>query len=146
MKSRSSVHLADFGLRYVVSFMFSVMVIYGLYVHIHGDYSPGGGFQGGVIVASAVVLYAMTFGDSVTRGVLPCLLTVGAIGLLIYISTGLTSTFLGESFLSYVFRVYDTVTEQKLGVFLVELGVGLTVCSAVASMYFDFASWKNDIN
>ena len=146
MKNAGRIYLADLGLRYVVSFMFSVMIMYGFYVHMHGDYSPGGGFQGGVIVASALVLYAMTFGDRVTREVLPCLLTVGAVGLLIYISTGVASMFLGERFLSYVFMVSNAVAEQQLGVFLVELGVGLTVCASVASMYFDFASWKNDIN
>ena len=136
----------DFALRYVVSFMFSVILIYGFYVHFHGDYSPGGGFQGGVIVASAVILYAMVFGCSKVGIALPNLGTIAAIGLFIYFVTGIISVFLGGNFLSYVFSLFDSVTEQKLGVFLVELGVGLTVFSSVVSIYFDFASLQNDIH
>ncbi|WP_249548975.1 Na(+)/H(+) antiporter subunit B [Anaplasma phagocytophilum] len=136
----------DFALRYVTSFMFSVILMYGFYVQVHGDFSPGGGFQGGVIVASAIIMYAMVFGDARIREVLPNLVTVGTIGLFIYIMTGVVSIFFGGNFLSYVFSLFDSVTEQKLGVFIVELGVGITVCASIASVYFDFASLKNDIN
>ena len=136
----------DSALRYVVSFMFSVILVYGFYVHFHGDYSPGGGFQGGVVIASAVILHAMVFGCSGVRGALPDFNTIAAIGLFIYFVTGIISVFLGGNFLSYMFLLFDSVTEQKFGVFVVELGVGLTVFSSVASMYFDFASLQNDIN
>ncbi|MFV9838558.1 MAG: Na(+)/H(+) antiporter subunit B [Aaplasma endosymbiont of Hyalomma asiaticum] len=136
----------DSALRYIVSFMFSVILIYGFYVHFHGDYSPGGGFQGGVVVASAVILYAMVFGCSQVCMALPSLGAVAAIGLFIYFVTGIVSVFLGGSFLSYIFLLFDSVTEQKLGVFVVELGVGLTVFSSVVSIYFDFASLQNDIH
>jgi multicomponent Na+:H+ antiporter subunit B len=36
-----------------------IIVLFGIYVFLHGHLSPGGGFQGGVVIASAFLLYAM---------------------------------------------------------------------------------------
>ena len=36
--------------------LLSVIVLFGVYVVVHGHLSPGGGFQGGVIIASAFLL------------------------------------------------------------------------------------------
>ncbi|WP_041651147.1 Na(+)/H(+) antiporter subunit B [Anaplasma centrale] len=130
------------ALRYATTLMLPVMVLYGLYVQVHGDYSPGGGFQGGVIVASALVLSQMVFGEIPISGVVltSFLRGMGATGLLLYLATGAASMFVGKSFLSYFFSIFDAVSEQKLGIFVVELGVGLVVCGSMVSIYFDFAS------
>jgi len=37
-------------------FLFPLIILFGFYVFIHGHLSPGGGFQGGAIIASAFVL------------------------------------------------------------------------------------------
>ena len=34
-----------------------ILLIFGFYVHSHGDYTPGGGFQAGIIFACALCLY-----------------------------------------------------------------------------------------
>lgn len=36
--------------------LLSVIILFGVYVIVHGHLSPGGGFQGGVIIASAFLL------------------------------------------------------------------------------------------
>ena len=36
--------------------LLSVIVLFGLYIIIHGHLSPGGGFQGGVVIATAFLL------------------------------------------------------------------------------------------
>ena len=38
-------------LRVVTKILIAPILLYGLYVQFHGDYSPGGGFQAGVIFA-----------------------------------------------------------------------------------------------
>jgi len=40
-------------------FLFPLILLFGSYIFIHGHLSPGGGFQGGAIVASAFVLIYM---------------------------------------------------------------------------------------
>ena len=52
--------------RTIVAFAFPFSMIYGLYVIIHGHLTPGGGFQGGAIVASACVMILVAFGSKWT--------------------------------------------------------------------------------
>jgi multicomponent Na+:H+ antiporter subunit B len=44
--------------RCVVGFI----LLYGLYIMLHGHLSPGGGFAGGVIIALAFILLTLSFG------------------------------------------------------------------------------------
>ncbi|MBN2894872.1 MAG: hypothetical protein JXK05_03150 [Campylobacterales bacterium] len=43
--------------------LFPLIVLFGVYIITHGHLSPGGGFQGGVIIASAFVLRFLAYGD-----------------------------------------------------------------------------------
>ena len=43
-------------LKIAVDTLFPLIVLFGVYVIVHGHLSPGGGFQGGVIIASAFLL------------------------------------------------------------------------------------------
>lgn len=38
--------------------------VFGCYVVLHGHLSPGGGFQGGVLIASAILLVFLGYGSS----------------------------------------------------------------------------------
>ncbi len=46
----------SFILRVGSRLLLSVIILFGVYVIVHGHLSPGGGFQGGVIIASAFLL------------------------------------------------------------------------------------------
>jgi len=50
----------------ITSIMFPFAMIYGLYVIAHGHLTPGGGFQGGAIVASACAMILVAFGSKWT--------------------------------------------------------------------------------
>lgn len=41
------------------SFLSPLIIIFGIYIFTHGHLSPGGGFQGGVVIASAILLMVM---------------------------------------------------------------------------------------
>ena len=59
-------------LRVVAKLLIPFILIFALYVQFHGDYSPGGGFQAGVIFGAGVILYALIFGlESARRAVPP---------------------------------------------------------------------------
>lgn len=44
-------------------FLFPVLLLFGIYIFIHGHLTPGGGFQGGVVIASGVVLLMLSSSD-----------------------------------------------------------------------------------
>ena len=47
---------SNFMLKTASKLLFPIIILFGLYVMIYGHLSPGGGFQGGVIIASGVLL------------------------------------------------------------------------------------------
>lgn len=47
---------SNFMLQTASKLLFPIILLFGIYVMVYGHLSPGGGFQGGVIIASAVLL------------------------------------------------------------------------------------------
>jgi multicomponent Na+:H+ antiporter subunit B len=47
------------------------IAIFGIYIVLYGHVSPGGGFAGGVILAGALVLVVLAFGEEFSRKVFP---------------------------------------------------------------------------
>lgn len=128
-------------LRVVAKLLIPYILLFGLYVQFHGDFGPGGGFQAGVIFASAFVLYALIYGVDKARAVISDdVLRVGiGLGVLIYGGTGVVSLLLGANYLDYSPLAHDAPHGQHIGIFAVELGVGITVASVMATIFFQFA-------
>ena len=131
----------DSVIRVVSKVMIPTVMLFALYVQFHGDYGPGGGFQAGVIFASAFVLNAMIFGLNRGLHVWPANLNLLAIcaGVLLYGLTGIASLFLGANYLDYDVLGATAKSGQHIGILLVEFGVGLTVASVMVALFFTFA-------
>ena len=130
-------------LRVVTKIVVGTIILFAFYVQFHGDFSPGGGFQAGVIMAVAFILYGVVFGLSKVKQVFPEWLAhkLMALGVLIYAGTGIVSIFYGYTFLVYtVFDPEHPSHGQHWGIWLVELGVGVTVSGVIVSIYYAFAS------
>ena len=129
-------------LRVTAKFMIPYILLFALYVQFHGDFGPGGGFQAGVIFASGFILYGLIFGIENARRVLPARVTqvLLAIGVLLFGGTGVISFFFGHNFLDYSVLLKNSVSGQHLGIFLVELGVGITVSATMITIFYIFAS------
>lgn len=132
-------------LQFVVKLMIPFVLLFGLYVQFHGDYGPGGGFQAGVIFASAFILHGLIFGLQRTRSVLTpnVLRYMMCAGLMLYSGTGLVTILLGGNLLDYNVLAHDPLHGQHWGVFTVELGVGITVTGVMVSLFYCFASKRS---
>jgi len=129
-------------LRVVTKFNLPLIMLFGLYVQFHGDYGPGGGFQAGVIVAAALILYTLVFGLENAVRVAPrgALTACSAAGVLIYGGTGVVNMLLGGDFLDYGTLVPEHPAHgEHYGILAVELGVGLTVASTLTLIFFTLA-------
>lgn len=126
-------------LRVVTKLLLPFILLFGLYVQFHGESSAGGGFQAGIIVATAFILYALVFGLDVVQRVLPpAWVRFGAaFGVLVYALVGFAGLVLGRNFLDY--SPFGTEHGQALGMFLVELGVGITVASVPIAIFYAYA-------
>lgn len=120
------------------------IIIFALYVQFHGDYGPGGGFQAGVILAAAFVLYSLVYGLENGRRVLPAgivHLCMG-LGVLIFALTGVVGIALGGAYLEYNVLAHDPIHGQHRGILWVELGVITTVFGTMVSIFYAFAGRK----
>ncbi len=120
--------------------------IYGLYVIAHGHYSPGGGFQGGVILAASIVLLSLAFGLRRTMSKVTEKLTtmLCSSGVFIYGGLGLLCLLLGGNFLDYekldIFLKVGTPQARSLGILGIEIGIGMAVMACMTSIFFDIAT------
>ena len=128
-------------LRVAAKMLIPLILMFALYVQFHGETGPGGGFQAGVIFAAAFILYALVFGMETARAVVPAALlrVLASFGVLLYAGVGLASLLAGGNFLDYSVLAEDHIEGQHLGIFLVELGVGITVTSIMIIIFYAFA-------
>ena len=57
----------DTILQWAARFLVPLIIIFGIYVILNGHISPGGGFSGGAIIGSGMILYLTAFGFEKTR-------------------------------------------------------------------------------
>ena len=106
-------------------------LIYSAYILTYGEYSPGGGFQAGAMLAVGIVLVRLIQGaDSHIFNVSGPLAVVAAgVGTFIYCGTGWITLFGGGQFLDYTFLpvpMHHWGELHALGILMIEIGV--TVC------------------
>ena len=120
--------------------------LFGLYVIAHGHHSPGGGFQGGVILGASVIVFAISHNlrSSIKRISERIAALLCTVGVFLYAATGGLCLLLGSNFLDYsalskILGV-DPVTARSHGILLVEIGVGMAVMAAMISLYYNLSS------
>ncbi len=132
----------DLVLRVIAKILLPFMLVFAVYVQFHGDFGPGGGFQAGVIAATAVVFYAIVYGLPASRRLVPDRVVEGmlAAGVLLYAGVGFAGLALGGNFLDYFVLHADPVQGQHRGIFWVEAGVGITVAGVMLKLFTMFAA------
>ena len=132
-------------LRVVAKIVVPAIFLFALYVQFHGDYGPGGGFQAGVIFAAGLILYGLIFGTESIRRLISTrvLRALIAAGLLLFAGVGFLSLLMGSGFLDYDVFGQDPRSGQHLGIFLVELGVGITVAAVMVTIFIAFAGRRD---
>ena len=114
-----------------------------LYFLLRGHNEPGGGFIGGLVAASSVLLYGLGFGFREVESRVPISwFNLVLIGLAVAISSGLLSVFLGLPFLTGVWgpELYVPLAGKlKLGtVLLFDIGVFVLVMGFGIGLAFSF--------
>lgn len=135
-------------LRIVSKLLIPFILIFGLYILLHGKVSPGGGFQAGVIIAAAFIVYGFIFGARTTLQIisLRAMRIWAAIGVLIYAGTGLATLLMGGRLLEYNVFHSNPHTAQFIGIMVVETGIGITVTFVMLALFFTFAMHREDAN
>lgn len=118
-----------------INFFVPIVFLYALYVQFFGESGPGGGFQSGVIFAYGFI-YKSIFIDKDKIGNINILPKISCIGVLLYFLVGFCPTLLGANFLDYsIFFKENISLSRHIGVFIIEIGVFLTVFSTILLIY-----------
>lgn len=120
---------------------FGILCIFGLYICTHGQLTPGGGFQGGVILATALMLLYIAgnverFKAITSHSLMEVLEAVGA-GL--YALTGLSALFIGVPFLTNwipLGRTGDVFSSGTIAV--ISASVGLEVAAGFILLSYTY--------
>lgn len=118
------------------------IMVFGLYIIFHGHYSPGGGFQGGTMLAAALLLVRLAAGYNIAQLQFKKIwgTPLGSIGVLIYFGTGFIAMLSGGEFLNYAFLPFPGLSApelRSLGILMIETGVGLAVMAILVAIYDD---------
>ena len=118
-------------------FLMPLLLLFAVFLLLRGHNEPGGGFVGGLVVASAFVLYSIAYGVAASRRALlvdPS--TLLGVGLLVAAGSGVPAVLFGRPFMTAAWTTVGTGPAAfavgtplvfDLGVFLAVIGVVLTI-------------------
>jgi multisubunit Na+/H+ antiporter MnhB subunit len=125
-------------------FLMPLLLLFAVFLLLRGHNHPGGGFIGGLVVASSFVLYSIAFGvDAARRALLVRPSTLLGIGPLVALVSGLPGAAAGRPFMSAVWATIGTGSAAidvgsplvfDVGVFLAVIGVVLTIVFTLAEV------------
>ena len=136
----------DLIIKTSVRLMVPFIQVFGLYVIVHGHYSPGGGFQGGVSLGASYILLALAYDLKTSQEYMSTRINAvfSNLGATIFIGVGVLCALFGGLFLDYsaLDRLIPLgpVEWRSFGIFLVEVGVGFTVMSIMLLLYWNLSS------
>lgn len=127
-----------------------IILTFSVHLFFAGHHMPGGGFIGGLVMASALVLLSMAYDIQFIRQVVPInFKVVGALGVGIAVLTGAGAVLFDVPFLTQTFAVVDlpffgetelaTAVLFDVGVYLAVIGTAMTILLSIAE---DESSWK----
>jgi len=137
----------DTIIRFIARQLAPFIQLFALYVIAHGHHSPGGGFQGGVILGASFILLAISYDFKMVLGIMNERWNVllGNLGVLIYAGIGFLCLLLGANFLDYsmlskVLPATDKIMARSHGMLGIEIGVAIAVMAIVISIYLNIVS------
>jgi multicomponent Na+:H+ antiporter subunit B len=130
-------------LRTLMTPLLAALQLFGVYVLLHGHYSPGGGFVAGILFAASMILPRLT--PNPPRGRLALTprgaAIMAAVGILFFAAIAVAPMFVARPPLDYAVLPFGgTVPARRsMGILLIEVGVTMAVAGAMLSIFHALA-------
>ncbi len=133
-------HYQSIIIQIICSLLIPFIQLFALYVIFHGHYGPGGGFQGGALLAVSIILQRLYLGAEISYQKFPSKLALAfsAIGMLIFGLAGIIPMITGGAFLDYSNLPIPWVHGAELralGILIVEIAIGLAVFGTLVLIF-----------
>lgn len=133
-EKRKSNYMRTHLLETVTGKLGPIVLLFGFYVMLYGHLSPGGGFQGGVVVASGIVFLALGSSGEVRSGLIrqDVLGRIEALSFLMLLLVSMSGIFLGSGFLDNPLKGYSSLPAAYI--ILLNIIIGLKVGAGIGVM------------
>ncbi|MGH2319438.1 Na(+)/H(+) antiporter subunit B [Planococcus sp. 4-30] len=119
-----------------------IILMFAVHIFFAGHYTPGGGFVGGLLTTSAIVLLMLAFDIETVKKILPLnYVTMTAVGLLLALATASASIIFDVPFFTHAYDYFELPLFGKtslhsallfdIGVYLVVVGVTMTIIQTI---------------
>ena len=128
--------------------LFPFIVLFGFYLISHGHLSPGGGFQGGVVLSTAIILLALSHSIEQTEKKFKSrwLNMLEKLGILTLIFLGFLGIFLGHSFLSNFLPLGKPGQIASGGLMLLfNIAIGIKIAAGVSVIFYALVRYRGEI-
>jgi len=128
--------------RYVVR----IMLIFGLYIILHGQITHGDGFAGGVMIALAFIMLMLVFGKDVTLRILtrPAATRLASLGVLFLLTIALLGFTGGYFFFNFLGKG-QAFQFWSAGIIPVcNIAIGLMVSASLFGIYVALSLFHSD--
>lgn len=142
--------MSDLIVKVIARFMMPFIQIYGAYIILYGHLSPGGGFAGGTVIASSLILYILAYGLTAENRRLPDSYTriIESGGVLFFCVIGLFGIILGKNFLANKAAGFPLGDLGRLfsggTIVLIALAIGIKVTSSMITLFSHLTEDKSD--
>ncbi|MCL0060529.1 hypothetical protein M1N87_02350 [Dehalococcoidia bacterium] len=117
--------------------------LFGFYIIVHGPVSPGGGFQGGVIVGASMILLALSYdlSSAETKVSHKVRIAMDSTGALLFAGIGLLGLLAGGVFLEYGIIPLPMAAAEVRGlmILLVGVAIGIHIMALATSLFLHMA-------
>ena len=132
------IQVKNIVLRCGADSLLPLMLVYMLYIIFHGHLSPGGGFQGGVLMVAAVTILYLGHGYETTTRTLSAGFLHGAEGFasIMYVALAMLGVSIGMQFCQNILFKHGQIGDlYSTGtIFWMNVTVGLKVLTGVGSI------------
>ena len=112
-----------------VDILYPVIILFGIYIIFRGNDLPGGGFQGGAVLAAIFMIrYLVDSETTINTRVLKTLEKLFFILLLVLASFAITVPMTG-----------CTMITKQLYLIIMNIFIGIKVCGGISIIFFKFA-------
>lgn len=133
----------DVFLQTAIKILVFIIMTFSIYILFAGHHNPGGGFIGGLIISSALVLLYITFDLQSVRDIIPVDFNqLAAVGVIVSILTGTASFLFDVPFLTQTFTYVNLPLLGKtelasavifdLGVYMAVIGTTMTIITSIS--------------
>jgi multicomponent Na+:H+ antiporter subunit B len=133
----------------MVRFLVPFIILFSIYTILHGEISPGGGFQGGAIIGASMIIFTTIFGLWEASERIPQRLRAPLEGsaVMAFFTVGVLGLIGGGNFLTYAWPHVSGSLQSSVVLWLtifIEIGIGMGGAMVLISILFSMSREEDE--